>query len=322
MTKDYTGPAWDNSTEYASLSAPELLQDLAKVQTLIVELEGLSREISPLVPRAAQLSAEEGAKAVQLAQKAARIQQEAMTLAGLRPESAQGLVDVTMQHQHRLLVSAKRLELIGHQRVHHIQGQDWDAGVALGIGQPQLLQRADERVVQAAFGLGNRIAEPVIQNHECRDNAENVDRLACRVGQNVVDGRAVELLDVEGAQPLVHGVHELVGDSVLLSLVGAEQHPPYKRPILTKGLWKGAPEDKLWRAPTAGVDLVTEDIAKPLSETGGAIVEVNAGPGLLMHLKPAGGAPQPVGQAIIDHLFAEDENGRIPIVGVAGSKGT
>jgi cyanophycin synthetase len=71
----------------------------------------------------------------------------------------------------------------------------------------------------------------------------------------------------------------------------------------------------------AGVDLVTEDIAKPLSQTGGAIVEVNAGPGLLMHLKPAGGAPQPVGQAIIDHLFAEDESGRIPIVGVAGSQG-
>ncbi|WP_422018337.1 cyanophycin synthetase [Roseateles sp.] len=71
----------------------------------------------------------------------------------------------------------------------------------------------------------------------------------------------------------------------------------------------------------AGVDLVTEDIARPLSETGGAIVEVNAGPGLLMHLKPAGGAPQPVGQAIIDHLFAEDETGRIPIVGVAGSRG-
>lgn len=71
----------------------------------------------------------------------------------------------------------------------------------------------------------------------------------------------------------------------------------------------------------AGVDLVTEDIGKPLHETGGAIVEVNAGPGLLMHLKPAGGAPQPVGQAIIDHLFAADESGRIPIVGVAGSRG-
>jgi len=72
----------------------------------------------------------------------------------------------------------------------------------------------------------------------------------------------------------------------------------------------------------AGVDLVTTDISKPLSETGGAIVEVNAGPGLLMHLKPAAGAPQPVGQAIIDHLFADDDNGRIPVVGVAGSRGT
>ena len=71
----------------------------------------------------------------------------------------------------------------------------------------------------------------------------------------------------------------------------------------------------------AGIDLVTSDISKPLQETGGAIVEVNAGPGLLMHLKPATGSPQPVGQAIVDHLFAEDETGRIPIVGVAGSRG-
>ncbi|MBV8603764.1 MAG: cyanophycin synthetase [Pelomonas sp.] len=72
----------------------------------------------------------------------------------------------------------------------------------------------------------------------------------------------------------------------------------------------------------AGVDLVTTDIARPLAETGGAIVEVNAGPGLLMHLKPAGGNPQPVGQAIIGHLFAEDDTGRIPVIGVAGSQGT
>ncbi|MFO1250056.1 MAG: cyanophycin synthetase [Inhella sp.] len=69
----------------------------------------------------------------------------------------------------------------------------------------------------------------------------------------------------------------------------------------------------------AGIDLVCEDIGKPLQEQGGAIVEVNAGPGLLMHLKPAEGVPQPVGQAIVDHLFAEDESGRIPIVGVTGT---
>ncbi|MBP6160176.1 MAG: cyanophycin synthetase [Giesbergeria sp.] len=77
----------------------------------------------------------------------------------------------------------------------------------------------------------------------------------------------------------------------------------------------------------AGIDMVAQDISKPLHAQGGAIVEVNAGPGLLMHLKPAVGAPRPVGQAIAEHLFplvedgAEgDHAGRIPIVGVAGTR--
>lgn len=71
----------------------------------------------------------------------------------------------------------------------------------------------------------------------------------------------------------------------------------------------------------AGVDLVAEDISRPLEEQRGAIVEVNAGPGLLMHLKPAEGSPRPVGRAIVEHLFAAAENGRIPIVGVSGTHG-
>jgi cyanophycin synthetase len=72
----------------------------------------------------------------------------------------------------------------------------------------------------------------------------------------------------------------------------------------------------------AGIDLVAEDISKPLHSQGGAIVEVNAGPGLLMHLKPAEGLSRPVGQAIINHIFPDDENGCIPLVGVTGSHGT
>ena len=72
---------------------------------------------------------------------------------------------------------------------------------------------------------------------------------------------------------------------------------------------------------SAGVDLVCEDISKPLSDQRGAIVEVNAGPGLLMHLKPGVGKPRPVGQAIIEHLFPNDASGRIPVVGVTGSYG-
>ena len=76
----------------------------------------------------------------------------------------------------------------------------------------------------------------------------------------------------------------------------------------------------------AGVDLVAEDISRPLADQRGAIVEVNAGPGLLMHIKPADGTPRPVGPAIVDHLFpaAKDgsaDDGRIPVVGITGNNG-
>jgi cyanophycin synthetase len=72
----------------------------------------------------------------------------------------------------------------------------------------------------------------------------------------------------------------------------------------------------------AGIDLVADDISRPLEEQGGAIIEVNASPGLLAHLKPASGHARPIGAAIIQHLFGEQDNGRIPVIGVAGSQGT
>jgi cyanophycin synthetase len=71
----------------------------------------------------------------------------------------------------------------------------------------------------------------------------------------------------------------------------------------------------------AGIDMVAEDISQPLDKQRGAIVEVNAGPGLLMHLKPATGEARPVGKAIVDSLFIEGATGRIPVVGITGSHG-
>jgi cyanophycin synthetase len=70
----------------------------------------------------------------------------------------------------------------------------------------------------------------------------------------------------------------------------------------------------------AGIDLVCEDITRPLEEQRGAIIEVNSSPGLLAHIKPAQGQPRNVGKAIVEHLFAEGETGRIPLVGVTGGK--
>lgn len=71
----------------------------------------------------------------------------------------------------------------------------------------------------------------------------------------------------------------------------------------------------------AGIDLVADDIRQPLEAQGGAIIEVNAGPGLLMHAQPSEGEARPVGQAIVNHLFPEGQTSRIPIVGVSGSTG-
>ena len=72
----------------------------------------------------------------------------------------------------------------------------------------------------------------------------------------------------------------------------------------------------------AGVDLVLEDASRPWAEQRGAVIEVNASPGLLAHLKPASGQPRPIGKAIIEHLFGTDQGqsgvGRIPVVGVTG----
>jgi len=72
----------------------------------------------------------------------------------------------------------------------------------------------------------------------------------------------------------------------------------------------------------AGIDLVVEDISRSLSEQRGAIVEVNAGPGLAAHVTPPGVPPYPVGNSVVDDLFREGATGRIPIIGVAGTSGT
>jgi cyanophycin synthetase len=72
----------------------------------------------------------------------------------------------------------------------------------------------------------------------------------------------------------------------------------------------------------AGVDMVLEDITRPLAEQRGAVIEVNASPGLLAHLKPADGQPRPIGKAIIEHLFGTDKDGRIPVIGVTGTQNT
>jgi len=70
-----------------------------------------------------------------------------------------------------------------------------------------------------------------------------------------------------------------------------------------------------------GVDIMTTDITKPISETGGAVLEVNAGPGFRMHLAPTTGLPRNVAAPVIDKLFPQGKTGRIPIIAISGTNG-
>ncbi len=70
-----------------------------------------------------------------------------------------------------------------------------------------------------------------------------------------------------------------------------------------------------------GIDVMTSDISKPLSETGGAVLEVNAGPGFRMHLAPTEGLPRNVAAPVIDKLFPPGSTSRIPIIAISGTNG-
>ncbi|SFM16591.1 cyanophycin synthetase [Variovorax sp. OV329] len=70
-----------------------------------------------------------------------------------------------------------------------------------------------------------------------------------------------------------------------------------------------------------GVDMVCENMLVPLEEQSGGVVEVNAAPGLRMHISPSFGRGRPVGEAVMDTMFAPGDDGRIPVVAVTGTNG-
>ena len=70
----------------------------------------------------------------------------------------------------------------------------------------------------------------------------------------------------------------------------------------------------------AGIDIVCEDISRPLREQDGGIIEVNAAPGIRMHQYPSRGKPRDAGDAIVEALFGQTD-GRIPLVAVTGTNG-
>jgi cyanophycin synthetase len=70
-----------------------------------------------------------------------------------------------------------------------------------------------------------------------------------------------------------------------------------------------------------GIDVMAESLSNPINETGGVVLEVNAGPGFRMHIAPTEGLPRNIAEPVIDMLYPPGSTSRIPIVAVSGTNG-
>jgi cyanophycin synthetase len=179
-----------------------------------------------------------------------------------------------------------------------------DKAVAASGGQPQTV-----------IGDGLRSIEQLVRS--ANQDPLRGDDAAQPLSPLVLDAIALELLTRQGVT--VKSVPE-PGRSVLLRHNGDltidetdQLHPETAEQCVLAARAVGL--------DVAGIDLIAEDIALPLEPQGGAVIEVNSSPGLVMHLKPLVGSPRPVGDAIIGQLFASNQTGRVPLCAVSGTNG-
>ena len=70
-----------------------------------------------------------------------------------------------------------------------------------------------------------------------------------------------------------------------------------------------------------GIDVMAPDLSRPVTENGGAVLEVNAAPGFRMHVEPAVGIARNAAEPVVNMLFPNRSNGRIPIIAITGTNG-
>jgi cyanophycin synthetase len=70
-----------------------------------------------------------------------------------------------------------------------------------------------------------------------------------------------------------------------------------------------------------GIDIMAPNLRLPITETGGAVLEVNAAPGFRMHIEPSEGIGRNVAEPVVDMLFPKGSTGQIPIIAITGTNG-
>ena len=137
-----------------------------------------------------------------------------------------------------------------------------------------------------------------------------------------LDDIAIDRLREQGLTPEsipARGVRVVLRNNANLSTGGSatdvtdEVHPQVAARAVAAALMVGL--------DICGVDVVCENVIEPLETQHGGVVEVNAAPGLRMHISPSFGKGRQVGEAVINHMFPNGEDGRIPVVAVTGTNG-
>ena len=200
-------------------------------------------------------------------------------------------------HDHRLLVVGGKLVAASLREPAHVVGDGVSTIEAL-IAKTNLdPRRSDGHATPLSYLKIDDIARGVL------DEQGMTPTSIPAAGQTVLIRRNANLSTGGTATDITDRVHP---DNVLLAVDAAQ----------AVGL------------DIAGVDIVALDIGRPLKAQNGGVVEVNAGPGLRMHLEPSAGQPRDVGRAIVNALFPPsppsgrgEQDGRIPIVAVTGVNG-
>lgn len=185
---------------------------------------------------------------------------------------------------------------------------DLQVGVSLHLRTQQQVEAAYEHAVRE-HGRAEALVERCIPGREYRLLMVDGRAVAAtRMDPPEGNPSSVNALSSASANPAAHPSTIAPGDRFIDQT--DEIHPSI--------IAHAAAACEAVQAPIAGLDIVVQDIREPLESQGGAVIEVNVGPGLWVHLPPANEHPRLVGEAIVRSLFPPGEDGRVPVVAVVG----
>ncbi len=194
-------------------------------------------------------------------------------------------------HDHRVLVVDGRVVAVAERVPAHVVGDG-------------------ERTIAALVEALN--ADP--RRGEGHENLLTRIRLDDRAAQETLarQGLTADSVPAEGQRVFLRMTANLSSGGVAIDRTD-EIHPDNaaiaRRAALAVGL------------DVAGIDLLAPDISRSIRETGGGVVEVNAAPGLRMHLAPSDGRPRDVAEPIVGMMFPRGARARIPVLAVTGTNG-